>query len=650
MQGIKDVSLSDLHREVELVGETTLIVGGSDLLHHPYLIEFNGGWDRALSIRALAKANPYLIRGLDQLDGKVAFKWHSHEEVETTLRLAIRDLEAFSGWVRESFETQGHTRENVKDLVDRVMKIARPNKRGVATIKNSLRAVAEIYGITNIDVIIKDVTTKANLSGQKLYVYKTHTNIEQHYSTLSKSQHLTSCMTKGSDELGDNHLVEVDKAKAESAGYTVRKVRDKDVMFMPNVASLNGQTDVALGLVSRLSPEELQTADEYAFVGRMILWRGEFEGKEEWRYTRFYGREGLETSIGAVVPHANTAQGYTVRGYMTIVPNEVDNLGIATPRYVLPYIDGDDNVLERVGERQVDELGRAYYMFEIINGRKYNYDPDDYDSIGNRFYVCQNDWVVKPFKWRGTCAVTGQDITERSGWVLNGKTVRYDLAQWGLSYNQLRNAKGLILSLDRNTAREVKRLEAEVKQLETEIKSLNHRLAQQAGSSSPSHELDTDLIWTVPWLVEDRGKGRCEVHNAVGSFNRHTVDSYQHPTYVQRVVHQMVETQFNIAYETIQGSDIVRSSNHLLLTDVLTETVRLLRKTVKRQNNLHAKEELDRWIYRFKELTARLLHFTMPDLLTDTPSEPVTADESVVVEGLPELTERTIQDFVREIA
>lgn len=419
---------------------------------------------------------------------------------------------------------------------------------------------------------------------------------------------------------------------------------------MPNVASLNGQTDVALGLVSHLSPEELQTADEYAFVGRMILWRGEFEGKEEWRYTRFYGREGLETSIGAVVPHANTAQGYTVRGYMTIVPNEVDNLGIATPRYVLPYIDGDDNVLERVGERQVDELGRAYYMFEIINGRKYNYDPDDYDSIGNRFYVCQNDWVVKPFKWRGTCAVTGQDITERSGWVLNGKTVRYDLAQWGLSYNQLRNAKGLILSLDRNTAREVKRLEAEVKQLETKVESLNLKLEQQARSSSPSHEQDTDSIWTVPWLAEDRGKGGYEVRNAVGSFNGRTIDSYQSPTYVQLVVHQMVETHFNIAYETIQDSDIVRPPNHLLLTDVLAETVRILRRTTKRQNNPHAKEELDSWIYRFKELTASLLYFTPSDSLTDVTSELITADESVVVEGLPEPTARTIQDFVREIA
>lgn len=580
MQGIKKVSLSELNREVELIGEVTALDGAFSLSTPDYKIVFEGVGERTLSLRRLVQANPYLVSDLTSLDGKVAVEWHTAEHIEASLSEVIPDLEFFPNWIHRSFEARGYNQENVKELVARILKIAKPNKHGIATLRNSLRAVAELYGISNIDEIIKATATRANLERKTIYIYKTHTNIEQHYSMLSKTQHLASCMVKGFNELGDTHFVEVDKSKAELAGYTVRYGTGKDVMFMPNVASLNGQTDVALGLVSRLSPEELLGAEEYAFEGRMILWRSEFEDEEEWLFTKFYGREGLSTPICAVTPQTNTARGFIVRGYVATKLNDADENNIRTPRYILPYIDGDDNVLERKGDRQFDKLGRAYYEFEVVSGHRHSYDADDYATVGNRFYVCQQDWTARPFEWEGICAITGESITELSGWNVDGETVRYDLAQYGLTFEQLYSVRKLIRGLEADAVKLVKTLKTQLKTAHDQIANETVKLINVRADLAKA-----GLPWQVEWLHADVGKNAPALEEQIDDFNQWVERKSQYGGLFTRQAFQFCAVAYEFAYRQFIAENVKLEQDELAFVYLLDEVIEAISTQREKEKN-----------------------------------------------------------------
>lgn len=604
MEGLKSVGVTELNTDVELLGAVN--INDTDmLLNTKFRIMLKHGGERYESLRTIATGLPNFFRRFIVRDKKLAVEWYRESAVSSTLEWVLESPKEFTPWFTAVLQGQGyfddHPAVKAKSITANLLKIAKVDKNNIATLANSVRALAEYYGIENVEDLIKQVNTTANLINKTLYVYKTHRNIENHYNTLSSSSNLVSCMTKGKDVLIGSHWVKVDKEKAQSAGYAVSTRGGEAVVFTPNVASYNNSPDIALGLVSFLSPDELSTAENYAFEGRMILWKGTNEGKDEWRFIRFYGREGISDQLRELLPKADSAVGYSVRGYMSTQCNRTDDLRIETPLYIAPYIDGEDSLFVRTGEQQFDELGRPYYMFEIVEGTRHSIDdrPSDYKGE-NYFYLTGNTWQVQPAKWRATCVITGNEISELSGWVVDGEAVRYDLAHSGFSIAQLKGLKSCFDTSSKPITRQLEKAQDEIRQLNVALDERSARVTELRDELA-----ERSVPFQLEWIERGVRDGDDILRAEVDSCNKWLRRASMRYGSTMEQALQICRTTFEREWRKFYVSNITVAPTELALSIVLNGVINALKRAKRNEPLDGVQVHLDgliRYLREFNQL------------------------------------------------
>lgn len=433
MRSIRPITVKRLNSEVQLVG--TCDFSQTQWRQKSFLFEYEskiGGYSDVFDLRfnRLYDLPGGLFESITEVDGQPMFVWTSLEAWVDTWLAVYRDRDCYVKFIAQVFKTPhggffaNTNSEGFRDKLIQLRKEAKVNKHGQATVANTIRALCTIYGFTNAEDVIKNVMTIIKSGKRPLYLYATTDYIENHYDQLRQTQSLNSCMTKGTESLDATyHYIKVDKAKANSQGYRTRTTNNEPSVFMPNIATLNNTDKVALGLTSFYSPEELQELDEYGFNGRCVM--VERDGK--WTYTRYYGHEGVKGTVPSLIEQVSTFKGLRLKGYVSAITDWEERKDVNGLKYILPYVDGDDNLFMRVGDQQEDEIGRPFYWFEVVEGNRRNSDVPNYKT-GNHFYLDQSNWYVEPFRYETKCAITGETVTHQTGWLIaEGVHIRYDL-------------------------------------------------------------------------------------------------------------------------------------------------------------------------------------------------------------------------------
>lgn len=433
MRSIRQIDVKKLNSEVQLVGtcDFTQTQWRQKLFTFKYESK-NGGYSSEYDLRFARLYNlpGRLFESVIEVDGQPVFVWTNLEAWVDTWQTVYEERNNYVQFISQIFKTShggffaNTNSEEFRDKLIQLRKEAKVNKHGQATVANTIRALCTIYSFTNAEDVIKKVMTIIKSGKRPLYLYATTDYIENHYDQLRETQSLNSCMTKGTESLdADYHYIKVDKAKANAQGYRTRTTNNEPSVFMPNIATLNNTEKVALGLTSFYSPEELQELDEYGFNGRCVM--VERDGK--WTYTRYYGHEGVKDTIPSLIEHVSTFKGLRLKGYVSAITDWEEQKDVNGLKYILPYVDGDDNLFMRVGDRQEDDIGRPFYWFEVAEGNRRNSYVPNYKT-GNYFFLDQSNWYVEPFKYETKCAITGETVTHQSGWlVAEGIHIRYDL-------------------------------------------------------------------------------------------------------------------------------------------------------------------------------------------------------------------------------
>ena len=433
MRSIRQIDVKKLNSEVQLVG--TCDFSQTQWRQKHFTFEHatkEGGYSDAYDMRfdRLYNLPGRLFESITEVDGQPMFVWTNLEAWVDTWQTVSEERNEYVRFISQIFKTShggffaDASGEKMRDKLIQLRKEAKVNKHGHATVANTIRALCTIYSFTNAEDVIKNVMTMIKSGKRQLYLYATTDYIENHYDQLRETQNLNSCMTKGTESLdADYHYIKVDKAKANAQGYRTRTTNNEPSVFMPNIATLNNIDKVALGLTSFYPPEELKELDEYGFNGRCVM--VERDGK--WTYTRYYGHEGVRDTIPSLIERVDTFKGLRLKGYVSAVTDWEEHKGVNKLKYILPYVDGDDNIFMRVGDKQTDEIGRPYYWFEVVEGnRRDNKIPNC--KTGNYFYLDQSSWIVQPIRYIAKCAVTGEEVTEETGWLIaEGVHIRYDL-------------------------------------------------------------------------------------------------------------------------------------------------------------------------------------------------------------------------------
>lgn len=433
MRNIRQIDVKKLNSEVQLVG--TCDFSQTQWRQKNFLFEYeskNGDYSDVFDLRfdRLYDIPGRLFESITEVDGQPVFVWTNIDAWVDTWLAVYRERDCYVKFIAQVFKTShggffaNMSGEGFRDKLIQLRKEAKVNKHGHATVANTIRALCTIYGFTNAEDVIKNVMTIIKSGKRPLYLYATTDYIENHYDRLRETQNLNSCMTKGTESLdADYHYIKVDKAKANAQGYRTSTDYNVPSVFMPNIATLNNTDKVALGLTSFYSPEELQELDEYGFNGRCVM--VERDGK--WTYTRYYGHEGVKDTIPSLIERVNTFKGLRLKGYVSAITDWEERKDVNELKYILPYVDGDDNLFKRVGDRQEDDIGRPFYWFEVVEGnRRSSYVPNY--KTGNHFYLDQSNWYVMPFEYETKCAITGETVTHRTGWLIaEGVHIRYDL-------------------------------------------------------------------------------------------------------------------------------------------------------------------------------------------------------------------------------
>ncbi len=433
MRSIRQIDVKKLNREVQLVG--TCDFSQTQWRQKSFLFEYeskNGDYSDVFDLRfnRLYDLPGRMFESITEVDGQPMFVWTSLEAWVDTWLAVYRERDHYVKFIAQVFKTShggffaNTNSEEFRDKLIQLRKEAKVNKHGQATVANTIRALCTIYSFTNAEDVIKNVMTIIKSGKRPLYLYATTDYIENHYDQLRESQNLNSCMTKGTESLdAPSHYIKVDKAKAHSQGYRTKTANNEPSVFMPNIATLNNTDKVALGLTSFYSPEELQELDEYGFNGRCVM--VERDGK--WTYTRYYGHEGVKDTIPSLIEQVSTFKGLRLKGYVSAITDREESREVNELKYILPYVDGDDNLFVRVGDRQEDDIGRPYYWFEVVEGNRRNAYVPNYKT-GNYFFLDQSNWCVRPFQYETKCAITGETVTHQTGWlVAEGIHIRYDL-------------------------------------------------------------------------------------------------------------------------------------------------------------------------------------------------------------------------------
>ena len=433
MKSIRQINIKKLNSEVRLVGMCDIIQTQWRRKHFlfeyeakdaHYSDEYNLQFDRLYDLPGR------LFESMTEVDGQSMFVWTSVEAWVDTWLAVYCERDNYVKFVAQVFK-KSHggffadmTGEEMREKIEQLRKLSKVNKHGYATVPNTIRALCTIYGFANAEDIIKQVMTLIKAGKNPLYLYATTDYIENHYDQLRQTQRLDSCMTKGTESLdADHHYIKVHKAKANAQGYRTRATNSNSSVFMPNIASLNNTEGVALGLTSFYSPEELKELNEYGFIGRCVM----VERDGEWTYTRYYGREGVSETLPSIIKPVKTFKGVRLKGYVSAITDWEGMRTVNNAKYILPYMDGDDNIFMRVGDKQTDEIGRPYYWFEVAEGNyRYNKIPDC--KTGNYFYLDQSSWLVRPIRYTAKCAVTGEEVTEETSWLIaSGIHICYNL-------------------------------------------------------------------------------------------------------------------------------------------------------------------------------------------------------------------------------
>ena len=433
MRSIRQIDYKKLNSEVRLVGMCDIVQTQWRRKHFLFEYEakdahYSDTYD--LRFDRLSDLPGRLFEPTTEVDGQPMFVWTSVKAWVDTWLAVYRERDNYVDFVARVFE-KSHggffadmTSEEMREKIEQLRKLSKVNKHGYATVPNTIRALCTIYGFANAEDIIKQVMTLIKAEKKPLYLYATTDYIENHYDQLRQTQSLNSCMTKGTESLdADHHYIKVDKAKANAQGYRTRATNSNSSVFMPNIASLNNTEGVALGLTSFYSPEELKELNEYGFTGRCVM----VERDGEWTYTRYYGREGVREVLPSIIKPVKTFKGVRLKGYVSAITDWEEMRTVNNVTYILPYMDGDDNIFMRVGDKQTDEIGRPYYWFEVAEGnRRDNKIPDC--KTGNYFYLDQSSWFVRPMRYTAKCAVTGEEVTEETGWLIaEGIHICYNL-------------------------------------------------------------------------------------------------------------------------------------------------------------------------------------------------------------------------------
>lgn len=293
------------------------------------------------------------------------------------------------------------------------------NKNDVMTTANFVRMLCFCVGCTIENKDLKETINAFKVKSKKFYLYKTQKYVAEHYATLAEKENLSSCMTKGMDDLAEHsHLVPTSLDKAIEKEYlTVSSRKDRlndtytTATFTANVEGYSGG-DFYLGLVSALSPEEIKSAEDYAFIGRVII----FLRSDGWHYSRYYGNEIAYTSVTKSLKKGS-GEGLKFRAYRSITAWAAD--GIKSPRFITPYIDGGKRHFTVDMENpKHDEYGRLYYDATVLDVDSSSFDCNDIPNLKTKagiYKLSQRAWISEEELWYGTCVVTGEEVRTGTG-------------------------------------------------------------------------------------------------------------------------------------------------------------------------------------------------------------------------------------------
>lgn len=306
--------------------------------------------------------------------------------------------------------------EDVLTYIRRTFKI---NKNDTMTTPNFARMLCFCVGCTIEDKDLKETVNSFKVKAKKFYLYKTQKYVAEHYATLAEKEHLSSCMTKGVDDLAEyTHLVPTQLDKAIDKDYLAiysRKDRLNDTYtaatFTANVEGYSGG-DFYLGLVSTLSPDEIKDADDYAFIGRVVI----FLRSDGWHYSRYYGNEIASTAVSKSLKFGS-CEGLKFRAYRSITAWVAD--GCKSPRFITPYIDGGKRHFTVDMENpKHDEYGRLYYDATVLDVESSSFDYSDIPNLKTKagiYRLSQRAWITEEEPWYGTCIVTGEEVRQGTG-------------------------------------------------------------------------------------------------------------------------------------------------------------------------------------------------------------------------------------------
>lgn len=142
--------------------------------------------------------------------------------------------------------------------------------------------------------VLKSFSVKAKR--RDLWLYFTKYNVAKHYLTMKSECRLHSCMAYSANEYGNFY---------------------RSVAVHP-LECYQHAPDFRLALVSYLSPDEIKNTEDYPFIGRVIVFRGD---NDPLAFAKFYGDEGAEVTVADNLETIAHPEG---REFYALLCDEVD--------------------------------------------------------------------------------------------------------------------------------------------------------------------------------------------------------------------------------------------------------------------------------------------------------------------------------------
>ena len=510
--------------------------------------EYTSATETGATVFNLAnRPSPYklLRRTISIVDGKVMFQWDDNlvYMLNDVAKIAARDV-MFSGndysRLTQCFTShdviEGKTRE--QSFVQTFLHLIKRNKNNQSTVPNTLRALYWINSIrhSDWDNLIKDYINNLYTS-HKLYLYRTHSYIENHYARLFANCSLRSCMTYGRETLDTNkHLVKV----CEDSTLR-RSPKGSDTVFQPPIASYNDLEDVSLGLLSKLSPAELKTCTEYPIIARSILRYDD----NEWKFVRWHGNESA-TAVAVRNMKATNLQGVKVRAFIGGTDSH--------PTYIIPYFDGEYNVCSiDLDTKHIDKHGRAFHWATVIKANKSEYVYSDYPASEFRLHytIDQHSWAAKKKLFKAVCPITEVTLGEsNAGWNkhLKAYTVK--------SLVDFSGFDSLLLSKKEQLEKQVKELEASVEYLS---KVNSYRLTE-VFMETPLQ----DLI-----VLADASHEARNAYSELAGLS----SVFAENNYIDRAIAGAINAYILVKVRSLAGQQRVKNATKLLLVDIVDDAI-----------------------------------------------------------------------------